>query len=148
MFAVVEIYSDLIKAKLGNAPALAVPSMTTLLCCTFMEVGLGVDPFWHQIPMNEVFVVCEVPRATILLVMVIILVPDLTEMPVTIGGVSAVVPMVELRKSQILLPFIVVPNAVVTVLLAREMPLTMIFVVAVVLVLAMLLIVLLEMVHP
>ena len=105
-----------------------------------MLVGLGVDPLLDQIPINEVLLVCPLPKATMLLLIEVIFFPERTKIPATIGGVRAAVPIVELLKAQILFREIVVHKVVVTAALAEELPTTIILDVAVVLVFAILLI--------
>ena len=84
-----------------------------------------------QIPINEVLLVCPLPKATMLLLIEVILFPERTKIPATIGGVRAAVPIVELLNAQILFREIVVPKVVVTAALAEEIPTTIILVVAV-----------------
>ena len=69
-------------------------------------------------------------------------------MPVTMGGVRAVVPIVALLRPQILLRLMVVPRVVVAVALAEKIPATMILVVAVVLMLEILLMLFWAMIQP
>ncbi|MBK6567145.1 MAG: hypothetical protein IPG18_18575 [Saprospiraceae bacterium] len=91
---------------------------------TFVLVGLGVDPLLDQIPINEVLLVCPLPKATMLLLIEVILFPERTKIPATIGGVRAAVPIVELLKAQILFREIVVPKVVV-IGLAEAIPITL-----------------------